>query len=192
MLPRRLAIAIALLAAPAAVRADEPRVLAAVAGDLAGTGEPMLVVAGFRDAGGRAEVPVVAQRDGGWQIIARGAWPGDEVTAVEVADVEGDARPEVIALGRAGGRARLVVFALGVGNLVAQTDIDAGDERAARVRRQPRSGRPGAIRWPRAGGAVDLLVRDALSGPAMAAVVRAWNDELERLAVRPAFGAPGE
>ena len=183
----RLALTLTLLAAPALApaRAGEPAVLAAVAGDLAGTGEPMLVVSGFRGPGGRAEVPVLAQRDGGWQVVARAAWPGDgDVVAVEIADVEGDARPEVLALGRASGRARLVVFELGVGSLVALDELDLGDGRGAHARRA-RRGAQGSIRWPLAGGAIELAVRDGLSGPAMARTVLAWDDELARLAAAP-------
>jgi hypothetical protein len=187
MSPHRLALGIALLAAPAALRAGEHARLPAVAGDLAGTGEPLLVVAGFRDADGRAVVPVIAQRNGGWQVIARGAWPGArdaEIVAVEIADVSGDERPDVIALGRSDGRARLVVFELAVGSLVPVSELDADARAMAAV--AARHGRTrGAITWPRAQGDIDLAVRDALSGPRMARTVLAWDDELARLAATP-------
>lgn len=189
MSPHRLALGVALLAGlPVTSTAGPPRRLSAVAGDLAGTGEPLLVVAGFRDENGHATIPVIAQRNGGWHVIARGAWPaGDdaEIIAVEIADVAGDARPDVVALGRVNGRAHLAVYQLAVGSLVADTELDLAAEYAATVRRARRVRPAGAITWPRAAGDIDLAVRDALTGPPMAHTVLAWDNELTRLAAKP-------
>jgi hypothetical protein len=106
-------------AAPAA-RSTEPPVLRAIAADLANSGEPMVVVAGWRDRDSAAGVPVYAQRNGGWRRLTTGEWPdgaGSIARAVDAADLDGDGAIEVAAFGRVGDggeadRARLAVFRL--------------------------------------------------------------------------------
>jgi hypothetical protein len=86
----------------------------AVAADLLGAGEPMIVVAGCRDPSGAAEVPVYAQRNGGWRRVSAGEWPGGDaaaVASVDAADLDGDGGLEVVALGTGGdGRPHLAVY----------------------------------------------------------------------------------
>jgi hypothetical protein len=86
----------------------------AVAADLLGAGEPMVVVAGCRDSAGAAEVPVYAQRNGGWRRVTAGEWPAGDaaaVAAVDAADLDGDGALEVAALGSSGdGRAHLALY----------------------------------------------------------------------------------
>ena len=107
-------------APPAAVSPAEPGSLRAVAADLASIGEPMVLVAGWRDQESAAGVPVYAQRNGGWRRVTIGEWPrgaASSVRAVDAADLDGDGTLEVAALGReddgrGGDRALLVVFRL--------------------------------------------------------------------------------
>ena len=132
--------------APAAARrtrspvdaARPPRPLPAVAADFARTGEPLIMVAGYRDESGIPLVPVYAQRNGGWRRIGAGEWPagsGASIHAVDGGDIDGDGSPELAALGRIGeGDAALtvlVVFRMRDGDLepIAETRWDGpGDE----------------------------------------------------------------
>ena len=110
----------------------------AIAADLSDNGEPMIVVAGWRDDTGVPGVPVYAQRNGGWRRLTAGDWPAGEssfVRAVEAADLDGDGRLELIALGRTGavggGQAMLAVFRMREGDLdlVAETRWQGGADR---------------------------------------------------------------
>ncbi len=120
---------------------DEPTAVHEVAGDLrtyATTlvdldrdGSLELVAGGFaaRGGGGRRASVFVYRRDGdGWKPVTEGGWlgggggGGSTVRNVEVADLDGDGTPEIVALGRVGkgmkdASARLVVLALRGGTL---------------------------------------------------------------------------
>ncbi len=130
--------AVAVAVAPPAVSAAEPGSLRAVAADVSNIGEPMILVAGWRDDESAAGVPVYAQRNGGWRRITIGEWPpgtASIVRAVDAADLDGDGTLEVSALGReddgdSGDRALLVVFRLRDRELekIAEASWDGDDD----------------------------------------------------------------
>lgn len=196
--------------AASAVRVESPRgsrsraARRGVAADVAGTGEPFIMVAGATDADGAPAVPVYAQRDGGWRVIASGDWPAGASSAierVEAVDLDGDGAVEVIAFGVVGDAApepgrRTIVYRWRHGDLVrmaegsydraarALTIID-GDADLLRAVRRPRRARRVArerisVSLPGPDGALDVLVRPAGDASLLATIV-SWNAELDRL-----------
>ena len=106
------------------------RAYASAIADLDGDGTQELAAAGFATtgAGRRATVFVYRKVGDAWKPVTEGGWLGGgggggaTIRNIEVADLDGDGRPEVIALGRVGMRqkeasARLVVLALRDGAL---------------------------------------------------------------------------
>jgi hypothetical protein len=88
---------------------QETRLFSAKVADLAGNGKKLLVVGGFTtSADGRSSrVPVFepAGNGGSWRLVAEAAWKdGSDSTIrnVEIADLDGDGKEEIIALGRVG------------------------------------------------------------------------------------------
>jgi hypothetical protein len=113
----------------------ETRLFSGRAEDLDGDGALELVAGGFStDAGGRRSMLRVYRQSGEtWTPIAEASWDGGEgstIRNVEIADVDADGKPEVIALGRVGtmsendAKARLAVFGLEGGKLVKRAEVD--------------------------------------------------------------------
>jgi len=125
---------------PPVVAATPSRPLPAIAADFARTGEPLIMVAGYRDDSGIPLVPIYAQRNGGWRRIGAGEWPagaGSIIRAVDGGDMDGDGWPELAALGQIGegegALTVLVVFRMRDRDLerIAETRWDGpGDELA--------------------------------------------------------------
>ncbi len=128
----------------------------AIAADLSDSGEPIIAVTGCRDASGAAEVPIYAQRNGGWRRIGGGAWPdgGDSsVSSLDAADLDGDGTLELIALGTAGeGRAQLAVYRL------RDRDLDLVSETSW-------NGHPGPLEVVAVDRRAAILVRDRRGRP---------------------------
>jgi hypothetical protein len=111
----------------------EVRYYSAVLADLDGKGAPELVAGGFEDEGQtrHATVPVFRAHGGKWQMVAAADWSeGDHSTIrnVAVADLDGDGRDEVVALGRTGSKhrehARLAVLSLESDRVVRRAEIE--------------------------------------------------------------------
>jgi hypothetical protein len=110
----------------------ETRLYSGGVADLDGDGTLELIAGGFstQDEGRRSTIIAYRQRGETWSPVAEAGWDGGEgstVRNVEIADVDGDGKLEVIALGRVGAtqqeaRARLAVFSLENGRLVMRTD----------------------------------------------------------------------
>lgn len=112
----------------AAVVREEPsgsgevRLYSAVISDLDGDGAPELVAGGYmaEEDGRRSTVPIYTARNGAWARLAEAGWsegPASLIRNVAVADVDGDGREDIVALGRTGdsartARARLAVLGL--------------------------------------------------------------------------------
>lgn len=117
----------------------EVRLYAGGAADLDGDGTLELVAGGFsaRDRGRRSTLLVYRQHGEAWAPLTESGWDdgqGSTVRNVELADLDGDGRPEVIALGRAGAtsreaKARLAVLGLDGGKLVKRAEVDWLDGR---------------------------------------------------------------
>lgn len=111
----------------------ETRLFSGGAADLDGDGTLELVAGGFStEAGGRrSTILVYRQRGDAWERVAEAGWDdgaGSLVRNVEIADVDGDGRPDVVAVGRVGpapheSRARVAVFGLDHGKLVERAEI---------------------------------------------------------------------
>ena len=106
------------------------RLYSGTVADLDKDGTLELAAGGFVTAGNRRRATVFVYRQAGdeWKPLTDGGWlgggggNGSTVRNVEVADLDGDGMPEVIALGRVGSKtkeasARLVVLALRDGSL---------------------------------------------------------------------------
>jgi hypothetical protein len=101
--------------------AGETRLFSAGVADLAGDGALELVAGGFSAVAGgrRSTVLVYRQRGAEWTPLAEGGWdggPGSTIRNVQIADVDGDGRLDIVALGRVGAtpweaKARLAVLA---------------------------------------------------------------------------------
>lgn len=117
------------------------QVYARAPADLDGDGTLERVAGGYATTATRRRATVLIYRQAGatWTLLTEGGWlgggggDGSAVRAVEIADLDGDGRPEVIALGRVGMRAReasarLVVLALADGHLheLAKAEWNAG------------------------------------------------------------------
>lgn len=112
----------------------EVRLFAGGAADLDGDGALELVAGGFsaHDGGRRSTVRVYRQRGERWEPLAESGWdggPGSLVRNVEIADVDGDGKLDIVALGRVGekphdAKARLAVFGLEGGRLAKRAEID--------------------------------------------------------------------
>ncbi|HWO24506.1 MAG TPA: FG-GAP-like repeat-containing protein [Kofleriaceae bacterium] len=102
--------------------AGETRLFSAGVADLDRDGALELVAGGFSAVSGgrRSTVLVYRQRGAEWTPLAEGGWdggPGSTIRNVQVADVDGDGRQDVVALGRIGAtpweaKARVAVLAL--------------------------------------------------------------------------------
>ena len=119
--------------------AGETRLFSAGVADLDRDGTLELVAGGFSAVsdGRRSTVLVYRQRGAEWAPIAEGGWdggPGSLIRNVQVADVDGDGRLEVVALGRAGAgpfaaKARLAILGLDGTRLAtrAEQEWSSGD-----------------------------------------------------------------
>lgn len=116
----------------------EVKLFAGRAQDLDGDGTIELVTGGFETiANGdhRSTICVYRQQGTQWLPVANAGWDGGGgslVRNVDIADLDGDGRPEIVALGRVGAtphlaRARVAVFALEAGKLVKRTELDWSD-----------------------------------------------------------------
>jgi len=112
------------------VAAGDVRLYSGTIADLDGDGTLELAAGGFTATADRRRATVFVYRQSGdeWKPLTDGGWlgggggNGSTVRNVEVADLDGDGTPEVIALGRVGSKtqeasARLVVLALRDGKL---------------------------------------------------------------------------
>lgn len=115
--------------------AGETRLFAGSVADLDGNGTLELVAGGFFTAkhGRRSTVLVYEQQGDGWVPMTEGSWnasAGSTIRNIEIADLDGDGRPEVVALGRVGvtsekdAKARLAVFAVVNRKLVERAAVD--------------------------------------------------------------------
>lgn len=182
--------------APAPRAATVARTHDAVAVDLAGSGEPLIAVAGCQDANGNPVVPLYAQRNGGWRRIAEGEWPagdGSEVQAIDARDLDADGVPELIAQGRGedsdgANRSRLAVYRLRAGDLElvpeARGDGPGGDISLSDPATSRRGDHQVVMSLPDPAGAMRVVVRAAGGGPSMLGTIQKWNAELARLRPR--------
>jgi hypothetical protein len=110
----------------------ETRLFSAGVADLDRDGTLELVAGGFSAVSGgrRSTVRVYRQRGAEWAPIAEGGWdggPGSLIHNVQVADLDGDGRLEVVALGRVGAepfeaKARLAILGLDGAKLVPRAE----------------------------------------------------------------------
>jgi hypothetical protein len=116
----------------------EVKLFAGRAADLDGDGTIELVTGGFETVANgdhKSTIRVYRQQGAQWVPVADAGWDGGGgslVRNVDIADLDGDGRPEVVALGRVGAtervaRARVAVFALEAGKLVKRTELDWSD-----------------------------------------------------------------
>ncbi len=116
----------------------EVKLFAGRAQDLDGDGTVELVTGGFESlANGerRSTIRVYRQQGAQWLPVADAGWDGGGgslVRNVDIADLDGDGRPEIVALGRVGAtervaRARVAVLALEAGTLVKRAELDWSD-----------------------------------------------------------------
>lgn len=169
-------------AAPAPVA--DVRFYTRTTADLDGDGTVERAAGGFATRGGRRRAAVfVERRDGAeWRPVTDGGWlgggggNGSTVSDIEIADLDGDGLPELIALGRVGSKAsgasaRLVVLALRDGALheLAKVEwnaatythgtdvvIDGGTIRTLGVEFDGRAEHPFTRTWAFAGGQLSL------------------------------------
>lgn len=115
----------------------ETKLFSGRAEDLDGDGTLELVAGGFSTVAGgkRPTLRVYRQAGATWTPIADAGWDtsnGSTIRNVEIGDLDGDERPEVIALGRVGttsendAKARLAVLGLAGGKLVERAVVDWG------------------------------------------------------------------
>ncbi len=112
--------------------AGETRLFSGGAGDLDGDGALELIAGGFSAGakGRRSTILAYHQRGDTWVPLAEAGWDdgaGSTIRNVEIADVDGDGRPEVVVLGRVGAtqeeaRARVAVLGLEGGKLVVRAE----------------------------------------------------------------------
>ncbi|MCW5801778.1 MAG: VCBS repeat-containing protein [Deltaproteobacteria bacterium] len=112
----------------------ETRLFSGGAADLDGDGMLELVAGGFSatDKGRRPTIIVYRQSGDTWSPLAEAGWDegeGSTVRNIELADVDGDGKPEIIALGKIGAtsheaKARVTVLALEAGKLVKRAEAD--------------------------------------------------------------------
>jgi hypothetical protein len=110
----------------------ETRLFSAGVADLDRDGTLELVAGGFSAVadGRRSTVRVYRQRGEAWVPVAEGGWdggPGSLIRNVQIADLDGDGRPEIVALGRVGAepflaKARVAVLGLEGAKLVTRAE----------------------------------------------------------------------
>lgn len=175
--------------------AGETRLFSAGVADLDGDGALELVAGGFAAAGAgrRSTVLVYRQQGAEWTPLAEGGWdggPGSTVRNVQIADVDGDGRPEVVALGRIGdeqyaAKARLAILGLdgatlatravqdwragaytnGYGLAVGDLDGDRRPEIVTGGFQSDGQGEAGFVRvWSLSGGELALRAEHVLDG----------------------------
>ncbi|HEX7839562.1 MAG TPA: VCBS repeat-containing protein [Kofleriaceae bacterium] len=111
----------------------ETRLYSGGVADLDGDGTLELVAGGFSGEakGRRSTILVYRQHGESWEPLAEAGWDdgaGSTVRNVQIADVDGDGRLDIVALGRVGptsheAKARLAVFDLQDGKLVERAEI---------------------------------------------------------------------
>ena len=112
----------------------ETRLYAGAVGDLDGDGTPELVVVGFSAevAGHRSTILVYRRQGDAWEPVTEGGWDdgaGSTLRDVQIADIDGDGKLDVIVLGRVGAtphsaKGRLAVFDLEAGKLVQRAETE--------------------------------------------------------------------
>jgi hypothetical protein len=112
----------------------EMRLYSGAVADLDGDGTLELVAGGFsaETNGHRSTVLVYRQSGDSWTPLTEGGWDdgaGSTVRNVQIADVDGDGKLDIVALGKVGAssqdaKARLAVFDLDGGKLVKRAEIE--------------------------------------------------------------------
>jgi len=114
--------------------AGETRLYSGGVADLDGDGALELVAGGFsaEDKGHRSTLLVYRQSGDSWTPVTEGGWDdgnGSTIRNVQIADVDGDGKLDIVVLGKVGStshevKARLAVLDLDAGKLVKRAEIE--------------------------------------------------------------------